>query len=84
MRTSGARFDNQGTIDAAGSGVSVDSYGSSFTNSGTITARDTAVQAWSTQFINSGTITSSSGIGLEVSGSYGYGATNSGTRLGAC
>lgn len=83
VRTGGTRFDNQGTIDAAGSGVTSDYYGSSFTNSGTITARDTAVQAWSTQFSNSGTITSTSGIGLDVSGSYGYGATNSGTITGA-
>ncbi|MBW6526741.1 hypothetical protein KZ813_07820 [Sphingomonas sp. RHCKR7] len=83
VRSSATKFDNQGTIDAAGAGVSIDSYGTSFTNSGTITAADTGVLAWSAQVTNRGTIASTGGVGLDVSGSSGFASTNSGTITGA-
>ncbi|WP_132910877.1 autotransporter outer membrane beta-barrel domain-containing protein [Sphingomonas sp. BK235] len=76
-------IDNQGTIEAAGDGVSLGVSGQSFSNSGSITAAGIAVSAWSVDFSNAGTITSTAGVGLALSGSYGYRATNSGTISGA-
>ncbi|MBJ6123254.1 autotransporter outer membrane beta-barrel domain-containing protein [Sphingomonas mollis] len=76
------RFENSGSVDAAGNGVSFGSQGA-FVNSGTITAAGTAVSVFSSSFANSGTILSTGGVGATLSGSYGSNWTNSGRIEGA-
>jgi hypothetical protein len=76
-------FSNEGTVNAAGSGVSFSSEGS-FSNSGTITAAGTAVSLFGPNFSNSGTIRSTGGTGVVLSGStVGNTRVNSGRIEGA-
>jgi hypothetical protein len=77
------RFENSGTIDAAGNAVLFNPSVGSFVNSGTITAGGTGVQLWGGGFANSGTIRSTNGIGAILSGSSGTNWTNSGRIEGA-
>lgn len=76
------RFENNGTITAAGNGISSSSVGR-FVNTGTITANDTAVYLFGSSFDNSGTIRSTAGIGAILNGSSGSNWTNSGRIEGA-
>jgi hypothetical protein len=76
------RFENSGTITAAGAGVAFNSQGT-FVNSGTITAAGTAVSRFGPSFDNSGTILSTGGIGANLSGSSGANWVNSGRIEGA-
>lgn len=75
-------FTNTGTINVAGTGVSVSVNGTT-TNSGTITATGTALTAFDNVVTNSGTIRSTEGIGLALSGNVGIPAYNSGLIEGA-
>lgn len=76
------RFENTGTINAAGNGVNFSSQGL-FVNSGTIVAGLTGVDLFGESFDNSGTIRSTGGIGADLSGSYGSNWVNSGRIEGA-
>ncbi|MGK6353840.1 autotransporter outer membrane beta-barrel domain-containing protein [Sphingomonas sp. DT-207] len=77
-----ARFENSGSITAAGDGVSY-SAGSAFVNSGTITAAGTALSFFGSDFSNSGTIRSTGGTGAVMSGSFGSNWVNTGRIEGA-
>ncbi len=73
---------NSGTIDGRGGlGVTLDL--GKFTNSGTITADQTAVKLFNPDGSNSGTILSRNGVGLEATGNAGIVFNNSGRIEGA-
>ncbi|KQM89866.1 hypothetical protein ASE70_16205 [Sphingomonas sp. Leaf22] len=76
------RFQNDGTINAAGNGASIIAQGM-FVNTGTLQASGTALELSGTGFTNSGTIRSTAGIGATMRGSSGMNWTNSGTIEGA-
>ncbi|MGK6317933.1 autotransporter outer membrane beta-barrel domain-containing protein [Sphingomonas sp. DT-204] len=77
-----SRFENSGTVTAAGDGISYTSQGA-FVNSGTITAAGTALSLHGPSFNNSGTIRSTAGIGAALSGSFGSSWVNTGRIEGA-
>ena len=63
------RFQNDGLIAAAGNGVLILSQGM-FVDTGTLQARETALELSGTGFTNSETIRSTAGIGAIMSGSW--------------
>ncbi|MDR6789733.1 hypothetical protein J2Y58_003108 [Sphingomonas sp. BE138] len=76
------RFQNDGLIDAAGNGVSINAQGM-FVNAGTLQASGTALDLWGSGFTNTGTIRSTAGVGAIMNGSSGTNWSNSGTIEGA-
>jgi len=76
------RFQNDGTVDASGNGVSLGGQGS-FVNTGTITATGTAASVSGNGFDNGGTIRSTAGTGAILSAGWGTNWTNRGTIDGA-
>lgn len=76
------RFQNDGTVEASGNGVSLGGQGS-FVNAGTITATGTGVSISGNGFDNGGTIRSTAGTGATLFGSWGANWTNRGTIDGA-
>jgi hypothetical protein len=76
------RFQNDGTVDASGNGVSLGGQGS-FVNAGTITAAGTGVSVSGNGFDNGGTIRSTAGTAAILSGGWGTNWTNRGTIDGA-
>ncbi len=76
------RFQNNGSIDAAGNGVSINAQGM-FVNAGTLQATGTALDLWGSGFTNTGTIRSTAGIGAIMNGSSGTNWSNGGTIAGA-
>ncbi|MBB3349644.1 autotransporter domain-containing protein [Sphingomonas sp. BK069] len=80
IQTNARAIDNQGVINAAGDGVSVDGSSATFANSGTITAGGTGVFGVGISFSNTGSVQSTGGTAARLSSGS---ARNSGTLTGA-